>query len=136
MFVSKSYVVHTQCKVLICFYGGKKPSVCVWIHRQLCCASAVLFHWWWCTCLCWKLIFLCRARLALSPAIQWLFFLFFFLIQIWMHLSSCCHKCVCSSRGRHRGHFVLQQNGHGPFCVRTNQWKDEPASSEDVHEMP
>lgn len=64
------------------------------------------------------------------------FFFLFFLIQIWMHLSSCCHKCVCSSRERHRGHFVLQQNGHGPFCVRTNQWKDEPASSEDGHEMP
>ncbi len=56
--------------------------------------------------------------------------------QICMHLLSHCHKCVFSHRGGRRGHFVLQDNGHGPFCVRTNQCKDEPVSSEDGHEMP
>lgn len=56
--------------------------------------------------------------------------------QICMHLLSRCHKCVFSHRGRHRGHSVLQNNGHRPFRVRTNQWKEEPESSEDDHEMP
>lgn len=56
--------------------------------------------------------------------------------QICMHLLSHCHKWAFSHRRRHRGHFVLQDNRQGPFCVRTNQWKDESVSSEDGHVMP
>lgn len=56
--------------------------------------------------------------------------------RICMHLLSRCHKWASSHTRRHRGHLVLQNNRHGPFCVRTNQQEDEPPSSEDGHVMP
>lgn len=98
--------------------------MCVWFTTK--CVLLQLFCW--CTSTPWKLIFLCSAHVTLSTAIQ-------------SDPKSACICCHTATNGlslirRRRGHFVLQNNGHRPFCVRTNQWKDEPASSEDGHMMP
>lgn len=91
-------------------------------------ASVVLFHCW-CTSICWKLIFLCRARLALSTAVQ----SHFSIPNLHASVVTLPQICFLSQRKAQRS---FQHNGHGPFCVRVNQWEDEPMSSEDGHEMP
>lgn len=55
---------------------------------------------------------------------------------ICMHLCSHCHKCFSSlDREAQRSFSVAEYNGHGPFCVITNQWGDEAVGSEDAHDM-
>ena len=55
---------------------------------------------------------------------------------ICMHLCSHCHKCVSSlDKEAQRSFSGAEYNGHGPFCVITNQWGDEAVGSEDGHEM-
>lgn len=53
------------------------------------------------------------------------------------------HACVVTlpqmgflSQQKAQRSFCAAENRHRPFCVRMNQWKDEPASSEDGHTMP
>lgn len=94
----------------------------------MCFASVALFHCW-CTSIWCKLIFLCRACFALSTIVQ----NHFAISNLHVSVVTLPQICFLSQR-KAQGSF--QHKGHGSFCVRVNQWKDEAMSSEDGHEMP